>query len=295
MSAMNAGPALSLLLLGASAVTHTSCSDDSASSEEPVGSESASHPGAAPAAMNPATPIGGGNTAELSSVDPVETPPGGGTVSPGSNTGSTGPVVEGPQTPPSPGEQIENPGGEPGSPPSGGAPAGSPVAVGGASTGANGGSGNVGAEGACTLTVTSQSLSTVIPTVGIVEWTTDLPGLTEASIEFGLDENYGMTAPVDLGEVNYRTLLLGMKAVGREKVISVDIWRERVLLKDDDGNRRTVPLEQLKQEVAGGGEDGPLADSRRGGRPDAGGDGDSNRGRRGEADGRGPNGRRHDA
>jgi cell fate regulator YaaT (PSP1 superfamily) len=43
---------------------------------------------------------------------------------------------------------------------------------------------------------------------------------------------------------------------GREKVISVDIWRERVLLKDDEGNRRTVALPELKAEVAraGGGE-----------------------------------------
>ena len=35
-------------------------------------------------------------------------------------------------------------------------------------------------------------------------------------------------------------------AKGEEKVISVDIWRERVLLKDEDGNRRTVPLSELK-------------------------------------------------
>jgi cell fate regulator YaaT (PSP1 superfamily) len=39
-------------------------------------------------------------------------------------------------------------------------------------------------------------------------------------------------------------------AVGREKVISVDIWRERVLLKDEDGNRRTIELALLKDEVA---------------------------------------------
>jgi cell fate regulator YaaT (PSP1 superfamily) len=37
---------------------------------------------------------------------------------------------------------------------------------------------------------------------------------------------------------------------GREKVVSVDIWRERVLLKDEDGNRRTVELAELKAEVA---------------------------------------------
>ena len=39
-------------------------------------------------------------------------------------------------------------------------------------------------------------------------------------------------------------------AKGREKVVSVDIWRERVLLKDDDGNRRTVELLDLKGEMA---------------------------------------------
>ena len=42
-------------------------------------------------------------------------------------------------------------------------------------------------------------------------------------------------------------------AQGREKVISVDIWRERVLLKDEDGNRRTVELNELKTEVAAAG------------------------------------------
>ncbi|HEY0673216.1 MAG TPA: regulatory iron-sulfur-containing complex subunit RicT [Longimicrobiales bacterium] len=39
-------------------------------------------------------------------------------------------------------------------------------------------------------------------------------------------------------------------AKGREKVISVDIWRERVLLKDEDGNRRMVELAELKGELA---------------------------------------------
>src|SRR5687768_13141975 len=45
-------------------------------------------------------------------------------------------------------------------------------------------------------------------------------------------------------------------AKGKEKVISVDIWRERVLLKDEDGNRRTVGLVDLKAEVAAGSEGG---------------------------------------
>lgn len=38
---------------------------------------------------------------------------------------------------------------------------------------------------------------------------------------------------------------------GKERVISVDIWRERVALKDEEGNRRTVELAELKAEVAG--------------------------------------------
>jgi cell fate regulator YaaT (PSP1 superfamily) len=36
---------------------------------------------------------------------------------------------------------------------------------------------------------------------------------------------------------------------GRERVVGVDIWSERVTLKDDSGDRRTVALEELKVEV----------------------------------------------
>jgi len=42
-------------------------------------------------------------------------------------------------------------------------------------------------------------------------------------------------------------------AVGREKVVGTDIWRDRVFLKDEDGNRRMVPLDDLKKEVADAG------------------------------------------
>jgi hypothetical protein len=54
-------------------------------------------------------------------------------------------------------------------------------------------------------------LSSKINTVGIVTWSTDHDPVDEAYIEFGLDTNYGMKAPVDLAEPEYRTLLLGMK------------------------------------------------------------------------------------
>ena len=41
--------------------------------------------------------------------------------------------------------------------------------------------------------------------------------------------------------------------VGREKVVGTDIWRDRVFLKDEDGNRRAVALDELKKEVADAG------------------------------------------
>ena len=46
-------------------------------------------------------------------------------------------------------------------------------------------------------------------------------------------------------------------SAGREKVVSIDIWRERVMLKDEEGNRRTVELEALKSEVAEADENAP--------------------------------------
>jgi hypothetical protein len=79
-------------------------------------------------------------------------------------------------------------------------------------TNASGGStaGGAGGGSECAITAT-HTMSSKIPTVGIVEWSTGMAGVESAKIEFGLDTNYGMTAPVDLAEPNYRTLLLGMK------------------------------------------------------------------------------------
>ncbi len=67
----------------------------------------------------------------------------------------------------------------------------------------------------CTVSQLSARVSDVIPTVGIVEFSTSLTSVTGARIDFGLDTSYGMSAPVDLAEPSYRTLLLGMKA-GRQ-------------------------------------------------------------------------------
>ncbi len=89
---------------------------------------------------------------------------------------------------------------------------GAPEATGGTTSDTGNATSGTGgaAPGACTFTVT-QSVSEVIPTVGIVEWSVD-GAVENAHIEFGLDMSYGLTAPVDLEEPGYRTLLLGMKS-----------------------------------------------------------------------------------
>ncbi len=66
----------------------------------------------------------------------------------------------------------------------------------------------------CTFDI-SGSLSSVIPTVGVVDWSTDLAGLTEARIEFLVDEpqagevNIGSGGPISPMEP--QALLLGLK------------------------------------------------------------------------------------
>ena len=75
--------------------------------------------------------------------------------------------------------------------------------------------GAAGTVGTVTCSITAQSsLSSAIPTVAIVTWTTDLPGIGSAEIQFSLADGSGttMVAPVDLTQEGYRTLLLGMKA-----------------------------------------------------------------------------------
>lgn len=109
----------------------------------------------------------------------------------------------------------------------------------GGSTGSGGSGGQVNTV-TCTFDVTP-TISPNIPTVGIVEWSSSLPNVTQAYVEFGLDTNYGMQAPVDLNEANYRTLLLGMKA-SREyhlRVVAVSGSDQCV---SDDFTIQTGPL-----------------------------------------------------
>ena len=76
-------------------------------------------------------------------------------------------------------------------------------------------------------------MSSKIPTVGIVTWTTTQSNVKDAHIDFGLTTAYGMTAPVDLTEKDYRTLLLGMK--------TSKTYHYRVVAKDDAGNECSSP------------------------------------------------------
>lgn len=83
---------------------------------------------------------------------------------------------------------------------------------------APGGAGTGGASDEAPIvsfTVEAKLASDIDPnaptTVGIVTWSVNLSAITEAHIDFGLDTTYGMSAPVELGQQPYRTLLLGMK------------------------------------------------------------------------------------
>jgi hypothetical protein len=81
----------------------------------------------------------------------------------------------------------------------------------GGSAGASGGGGGSAGQFTIMVQLASAVKSTAPTTVGIVTWSTTLAGVTAAHIDFGPDTTYGMTAPVDLTAMNYRTLLLGMK------------------------------------------------------------------------------------
>jgi len=91
----------------------------------------------------------------------------------------------------------------------------STMSSGGASASGAGGGAGMGQVGTSMFTIKTQLASDVKAsaptTVGIVTWSVAATGITSAHIDFGLDTTYGMTAPVDLKQMDYRTLLLGMK------------------------------------------------------------------------------------
>jgi len=102
---------------------------------------------------------------------------------------------------------------------------GSGGATGGATSGGSGGgSGGMAAGGGATGGTTQLcsfqidgAPSPAIPTVGIVDWSTDLGGLTSARIEFTLNDpaadeiNRGSGGPIDVAGTQHRALMLGLK------------------------------------------------------------------------------------
>lgn len=85
---------------------------------------------------------------------------------------------------------------------------------GAAGDGASGGTGGSATPEVCSFDIEGR-LSPDIPTVGVVDWSTDLAGLTEAHIEFTLDDpkdgelNVGSGGPISVSDSS--ALLLGLK------------------------------------------------------------------------------------
>jgi len=128
----------------------------------------------------------------------------GGSVSSGGKTGVGGTAATG-------GKGSTNTGGSVAT--GGGLATGGSVATGGsnATAGSNATGGGSTQSTNCSISVKNASYSTAIGTVGIVTWSTTLPNVDGAQIDFGVDTSYGMTAPVDIKATDYRTVLLGMK------------------------------------------------------------------------------------
>ena len=94
---------------------------------------------------------------------------------------------------------------------------GTPRATGTGGAGASSSTGGAGGAPGCAFSVLTNAVSPMMPTVGIVEWSTTLPNLASATVVYSLNGadpgvlNAGGTAPVDLTKASHRTLLLGLK------------------------------------------------------------------------------------
>jgi hypothetical protein len=88
----------------------------------------------------------------------------------------------------------------------------------GSATAGSSSSAGSGSTGNCQFTVKAQTADKAgqggIPTVGVVDWSVNLPSISQASIVFGpQDGTTTLTAPIDvMTGPNFHTLLLGMKA-----------------------------------------------------------------------------------
>ncbi len=81
-------------------------------------------------------------------------------------------------------------------------------------------------------------------TIGIVTWSIEDVDPDSASIQFGLDDDYGMTAPVDLEEDDFRTLLLGMKP-NKEYHFRIEATEGDTLYISEDQTVETGPSTNL--------------------------------------------------
>lgn len=146
---------------------------------------------------------------------PAESPAGGRSGSGGGTSGAAGAARAG-----SGGLGGRSAEGTSGSPSGGGAGTsddGGAADIAGATGAAGSTTKGTGTPDICTFQIDAAPSST-IPTVGVVDWTTDLAGLSEASIEFTLDDpapntiNTGSGGEIDVNGTTHRALLLGLKA-----------------------------------------------------------------------------------
>jgi hypothetical protein len=109
------------------------------------------------------------------------------------------------------------------------------------------------------------AVSDVIPTVITVEWSMDLDGVDEARVEFGPDDVYGRSAPVDLADgPPYATMLLGNKPSAEVHFRVVAESGEEVTQSEDRSlTTGAVPtdLPELSTEILGSVDDGFIVTS----------------------------------
>ena len=144
------------------------------------------------------------------------TPGTGGTVDPSGSAGTVGTAGRGGTTGTAGATGTAGRGGTTGTAGTGTAGRGGTTGTAGTGAAGRGGTtgtaGTTGTGGATACTITATSTLGMIPTVGIVTFTTNLTGITSAEIRFGpASTGPTMTAPVNLSQPSYRTLLLGMK------------------------------------------------------------------------------------
>jgi len=148
-----------------------------------------------------ATSSGGSTGSGGNSGSGGSTGSGGHTTASGGSTGSGGSTASGGST--GSGGHTTASGGSTGS--------GGGMMSGSGGSGMMSGSGGSGMVANCTFTQMS-TISTKIPTVGILTWSSTMASPTSAKVDFGLTTDYGMTAPVAKPTDMNKTLLLGMKA-----------------------------------------------------------------------------------